>query len=147
MLNKLQVGCVSEEGCGIATITKILYKPNTKYTLFDSSKEQLVLAKENIQHTNIKFLQGDIKTFSHQHKQELIYSHGVLEHFLPEEMEQILNRQKQQAKQVVHYVPTNIYKTKSFGDELLLPVSWWVHKLKPKEHLVFNSGKDLILKF
>ena len=131
-----------EEGCGIGTISRAImsiYGENC-IQLFDYDKDQVELAKKNL---NISFIkQGDI--FKNHGQVDCIFSHGVLEHFSNEQIFNILNRQKQEAKYVIHYVPTNNYESPSFGDERLMPIEWWVKMFKPINWFTFNDKKFLI---
>jgi len=135
---------VREEGCGIATISKIIMqRVNIQMQMFDIDPDQVELSKENT-NSNTPYV-GDI--FSNHGKTDLIFSHGVLEHFSDNNIRNILNRQKQEANIVIHYVPTDKYKTPSFGDERLMSVDTWVNNFHPNYHFTFNNGHDLVLIF
>lgn len=133
-----------EEGCGIGTISRILLENNFyNLELFDLDPEQVELAK-TYTHNSVPVYQGNILAY-HQ-PVDVIFSHGVIEHFSDEQIECILNRQLVVANhRVVHYVPTDGYDTPTFGDERLMPVEWWVDKFNPTEWHTFNDGKDLVL--
>jgi hypothetical protein len=131
-----------EEGCGIGTISKLLSIHHISPELMDYDNDILSLARWN---TNLeKIYRGDIRT--HDSKRvDVIFSHGVLEHFSYEDMGRIIQRQKSLATKVIHYVPTSEYKTKSFGDGVLRGTEWWQTKFNPIKFIPFNEGKDLIL--
>ncbi len=145
-LNSMDAKTIAEEGCGIGTITKVIHTHNARYTLFDYDKGQVALTKQNlINKTNIVINTGNILHYTHKERQDLIFSHGVLEHFTPAQMKDIIKRQRRQATNVVYYIPTDRYKSKSFGDELLMSREWWVKKYNPTSWVTFNEGKDLVL--
>lgn len=146
ILNSIGAKTISEEGCGIGTITKVIHSPSTKFTLFDYDRGQVSLAKRNLmRYANLTIELGDITNHRHKEKQDLIFSHGVLEHFSPEQMKIILKRQRRQSRSVVHYVPTAKYSSRSYGDELLKSKEWWIQNFKPTEAKTFNEDKDLVL--
>ena len=132
-----------EEGCGIGTISRAIMTSvgDKNVQLFDYDKDQIELTKRNLNISHA--IQGNI--FENHGKVDCIFSHGVLEHFNDNQIFNILNRQKMEAKHVIHYVPTNGYSTPSFGDERLMSVEWWVKKFKPKSWYTFNNTKDLTL--
>ena len=141
----LDVGAKSfrEEGCGIGTISKAVMNVvgENNVQLFDYDKDQVELSKKNLNISYVK--QGNI--FENNGKVDCIFSHGVIEHFSDAQIFDILNRQKDEAKYVIHYVPTNGYLTPSFGDERLMPVDWWIKNFKPTQYFTFNENKDLVL--
>jgi cyclopropane fatty-acyl-phospholipid synthase-like methyltransferase len=138
---------ISEEGCGIATISKIVYhKSRKKHTAFDLCPEQLNLARVNIGDRKIDLVQGSILNFQYvDNEPDIIFSHGVLEHFNDEDIKRIIHRQRFTAKKVVHYVPLEGWKTPSFGDERLLPLQYWIDLVKPTRTIEFNNGLDAVL--
>ena len=132
-----------EEGCGIGTISRAIMNSvgEKNVYLFDFDKDQVELTKRNLNISKAK--QGNI--FENHGKIDCIFSHGVLEHFNDNQIFDILNRQKIEAKHVIHYVPTNSYSTPSFGDERLMPIEWWIKTFKPNSWYTFNNNKDLTL--
>lgn len=132
-----------EEGCGIGTISRAIMTSvgEKNVQLFDYDKDQVELTKKNLNISHV--VQGNI--FENHGKVDCIFSHGVIEHLSDNQIFDILNRQKAEAKCVIHYVPTNGYKTPSFGDERLMSVDWWIKNFKPTQHFTFNENKDLAL--
>lgn len=134
---------IREEGCGIGTISKILSQNGfNNLSAFDNDDDQLKLA--NINTTNVTLFKADIVN-AQLNKVDMIHSHGVLEHFKDVDIQKIINRQRKDAKKVVHYVPTNGYSIPSFGDERLLSIPYWVDNFKPTSIIPFNNNKDLVL--
>lgn len=141
---------VREEGCGIATITKILAQDanpsKVAFQGFDYNTDQVRNSRENIKslkHTHIDIREGNM--FHYQGAASIIHAHGVLEHFSDEEIELVLNRQREEADVVIHYVPLEGWGEGSYGDERLLPLSHWVATFNPKHYYTFNDGKDAVL--
>lgn len=135
---------VLEIGTGAGNITKALMKrKNARYNISDNSVMMLVLAKNNTTLTG--FLHDARKKL--KKKYDIIHSHGVLEHFSNREIKRIVKNLKKSSKKMIHYVPSNKYKTKSFGDERLLSKEEWQTLVNPDEILSFNNDHDLILKW
>lgn len=133
---------VREEGCGIGSVSKALMMMGFtgKISCFDIDEDQVNLARINL--CSSKPYIGNI--FDNHGKVDLIFSHGVLEHFQDDQIKQIINRQKSEAKKVVHYIPSNKYLNPSFGDERLLSKEYWKEVFKPKQIIEFNEGLDLV---
>jgi len=133
-----------EEGCGIGTISKALLRnrPDVDIEMFDFDSDQVNLASVNI---GLNVTRNNL--LNHQSRTEVIFSHGVLEHFSNNEINTIINRQMDESSLVVHYVPTDAYKIQSFGDERLLSVEYWVNKFSPSSYFTFNNDYDLCLIF
>lgn len=142
-LRDLKATKYREEGCGIGTISRILLTEGYRdIELFDLCPEQVELARQNT-FGALPVSQGDI--LAYHSPTDVIFSHGVIEHFDDDKIRLILNRQCETSKKVVHYVPTNGYSEPSFGDERLLPVEFWLDTFKPSGHRMFNGGCDLVL--
>jgi hypothetical protein len=138
---------VCEEGCGISTISKIIKKiePDVKVTCTDRDKDQLKLAEKNMKNTNCNFGIGNILSQKHKDFYDVIFSHGVLEHFPDAQIKQIIERQKLFGKKIVHYVPTSGYDKPGFGDERLMTIERWNKLVKPSYIKTWNGGKDAVL--
>lgn len=148
IIENFKPATLTEEGCGIGTITKILHRNNPlrKYSISDLYDGQLELAKQNLNIKNLHITQNNILTANNKSKSDIVFSHGVLEHFGNSEIEDIIYRQKQFAnKAVIHYVPLAGWEKPSFGDERLLPLAYWIEKFSPNVFEIFNDGKDCVL--
>lgn len=139
---------VAEFGCGIGTVTKILHElnPMLTHTLYDNSYDVIRLAHENLIGvrdvfiTNLDIIQPNfIQLF------DVIHSHGVLEHFKDKDIQRIIMHQLRMSDTLIHYVPSNKYKTPSFGDERLKSPEYWMNVCRPDKVVEFNDGYDLIL--
>lgn len=144
-----------EAGCGAGFITR-----HVSYALeridrrglivaFDNDKDVLALAEENTAgRPNVRLAFGDMTKTELRHGEkrfDVIYSHGVLEHFTDETIRSIIERQKAAARTIVHYVPLEGHGKPSFGDERLMSTSAWEDLVCPTGLLPFNAGKDLVL--
>lgn len=133
-----------EEGCGIGTMSRILLENNYyNIEMFDLDPKQLEMAKTNT-HDALTAYVGNI--LSYHMPVDVIFSHGVIEHFEDCQIRTVLARQIATArKSVVHYVPTDGYDEPTFGDERLMSVEWWLENFQPSRYVMFNDNKDLML--
>lgn len=138
---------VLEMGCGIGSVTKILSDLiNASYYISDISQEMISLSILNLKGRTFNHLRWNIKK-EFKEKVAIIHSHGVLEHFNDRDIKQIITNQLKCCKNLLHYVPSNKYNYKSFGDERLLSKNKWKELVRPKEIIEFNNGYDLILRW
>lgn len=142
---------IVEAGCGICNITRALIERynGLKFYAMDIDKKMLNLSFKNLLSSSqydsneIELIKGDI--LKEVHNGDIIHSHGVLEHFSDNDINQIITIQLKNAKELVHYVPSDKYKLPSFGDERLLTMHDWDRICKPTKITPFNDGYDLIL--
>jgi SAM-dependent methyltransferase len=74
---------------------------------------------------------------------DLAYHQGVLEHFPDEQIVQALREQARVARWVIVDVPNHRHGDRPFGDERLLPPSYWRQLLKEADlELVTELGRD-----
>ena len=134
-----------EVGCGIGTISKALMRqrPDISVQLLDNDPDILNLASKNMAGLSCELFHSDILRC--QDSAEVIFSHGVLEHFTDREINRILDQQRVSSNIVVHYIPTDGYSKPSFGDERLLPYRYWLVNFSPSDYILFNDNKDLLL--
>lgn len=141
-----------EAGCGIGSISRILYENDTNRIVVgaDLDCDMVHMAIHNCPEPVELFL-GDIKdvnTYITTHTMyDTIHSHGVLEHFSDREIIEIIGLQRNHARFLCHYVPSDKYTTPSFGDERLLSNHYWrlmLAQFRPKV-IEFNQGHDLII--
>ncbi len=130
-----------EAGCGIGTVSKILYdSPNRPCCSgFDINKKMLDIGEPN----EIWFGVGDVfdkNTYPTCYLPYVIHSHGVVEHFTKSKVRKIISIQKSTGNPMIHWVPTDAYKEPSFGDEMLLSVEDWLNLLNPRHHRVVGKG-------
>ena len=136
---------IAEFGCGISNITKLIINKRSNFTVIDNNNDMLRLSEINLD-KNINYMLGNI-TQRMNLKSDLIHSHGVLEHFSVNNIKKVINNQLKISNNLIHYVPSNKYSYKSFGDELLLSKEEWEELVNPDEIIEFNNGYDLILKW
>lgn len=138
---------VAEIGCGMATITTILKgaSPTLQYVATDLDREMLDIAKLHIPH-GILLLEHDAiyPLGTNIAKFDVVHSHGLLEHFANEPIQQIIHSHRDAYQ--VHYVP-GLYDKPSFGDERLLSVDQWKKICSPDEIHTFNDDLDYALIF
>lgn len=142
---------IREEGVGIGSVSKSISK-NTVDNLhcfgFDNDLEMIDLCRKNNPAMEVFYdsilIAGSVE-HRFQPRPDVVVTHGVLEHFEDDYISMIFERYRREGSKNIHYVPTDGYDTPSFGDERLLPTQYWLDNFKPKDHLVFNDGKDLLL--
>jgi len=143
-LLKQEKGTIVEAGCGTGIITKLIFSQENLHEMYDQSIGMLKISKEML--PQVKQQKFDIRN-GYNKLVDCIFSHGVLEHFNPEEIKKIVHNQLKVAKKVFHYVPTSKYNYKSFGDELLMSTKEWKELVKPTRTLEFNNGYDLVMEW
>lgn len=131
-------GSITEDGCGIGTISKILKSNGRTVQSFDMLLDMVKLSQMNT-------IQATQKNITIPVVSDIYTSHGVLEHLSDSIIHIILNIQSKLGKHSVHYVPSNKYSNQSFGDERLMTASWWKETFSPDKVVEFNQGKDLAL--
>ena len=141
----------TEIGCGAGNITRILREMQGSgkfYHLTDSCPQMLGLAVENNPMPNCLFSCSD--ALRHVPSDcSLIHSHGLLEHFHDEQIQEIVRIMKYGAPIQIHYVPGIKYKIPSRGDERLLEPDQWEDILKRLGRVsvsTFNDDHDIILR-
>ncbi len=141
---------VIEMGCGLGNITKALIRENKncQYKIIDNKSDIIELAIKHIDCSVVDWDLFDITMpFPYNERCDLIHSHGVLEHFSDDQIHEILKNQLKISPVLIHYVPSNKYDYKSYGDERLLSKEYWKENFNPTDIIEFNNGYDLILKW
>lgn len=141
---------IIEMGCGLGNITKSLLKtyPHCRYKIIDNDSKIIYLAIDHLDAIMVEWDLFDITMpFPYNQNCDIIHSHGVLEHFSDSDISEILQNQLKVSPILIHYVPSNKYNYKSFGDERLLSKEYWMKHFSPSEIIEFNNGYDLILKW
>ena len=105
-LKNISFDSVLEFGCGYGRVTKKIidnFKVDN-YVAFDLSPHQLHFAKMNC--PNVEFHNTTIQQFSIDQKFDLVIGFGVLQHILPEEIEDVIKRLATFSKKYfVHITP------------------------------------------
>jgi hypothetical protein len=149
LLSKGKFNSFAEEGCGIGTFSGILFnKFETVIRMTDVDCEMIKLAKSSCLALSNIIEESDILTqkYSKNKRPDIIFSHGVLEHFEDFEIKKIIKRQLRDAnKYVIHYIPTDKWIIPSCGDERLLSLDKWQELTKFNDFRLFNNCKDAVL--
>ena len=133
-----------EIGGGIGSITKLIYDNLKSFIVTDKDPFMLKLSQINLKSLDVKIKKLDA-TKPFNIKADVIHSHGMLEHLSFKQIKQNIVFSTKNCKTLIHYVPSNKYTYKSFGDELLLSPNEWKQLVNPTEIIEFNKGYDLIL--
>ena len=125
-------------------VTKLLFDASARFMVSDFDCAMMFLARMNLRPLPVKLSFHDIRQ-PIMDPVDIIHSHGVLEHFNKNEICTIIKAQLKRTTYLAHYVPSNKYITKSFGDELLMSKEAWQYLVHPSKIVEFNEGKDLVL--
>lgn len=136
-IEKLNPPRIIEAGCGIGSVSKYFARHGKPCVGFDLDIEVVKLAIKNV--PGASFMIGDIFEIG-TIDEELIVTHGVLEHFEDAKIEQALRFYPNS----VHYVPLDKYKVPSYGDERLMSPQFWKDTFNIKNAVVFNDGLDMV---
>lgn len=164
---------LKEEGCGIGTVSLTI--SNVKERLFDAMglvdasemKEVLKVIFSDIDNAMLELCHkntcpiysggylGNVPFFYSRENicepkffesASVVVTHGVLEHFADDDIMKIISTyDNDNVLFQAHYVPTNRYKTPSFGDERLLPTEFWIALVKPDYYILDNNECDLYM--
>ena len=121
---------VIELGCGSGEITaRIIKMYGGSATLVDNSKEAVILASKNFKKYKIKakFIQKDLFKFKPQEKFDIVHSEGLIEHFLGEKRNKIIEVHKKCVKKdgfIIISVPRPVWYYK-IAKWLLEKVNKW----------------------
>lgn len=145
VIDSLSPIIIREEGIGIGSLSKALRVCNDYIMYgFDLCPQMVDLCKRNTH--GIIVYEDNIISPKAKVDCTCVVTHGVLEHFEDSAVKLIVDRyNKNHIQYRVHYVPTDGYDSPSFGDERLLPALHWLNLVKPKDYLLFNDDKDLLL--
>lgn len=131
-----------EVGSGTSLVTKLL-QVNKDIIITDKNPAMLALSTQNYTKKVQRYAYSILN--KHNFKADLVYSHGVLEHFNPMQLKKIRDNLTLPGVTNIHYVPTIGYASKSFGDENLWNISQWLDIIHPDRYIITNEGKDLTL--
>lgn len=152
---------LAEYGCGAANISRLIVEASCKFKfplpfvhLIDIDSRMLDLARHNMQEagmrpkddfaaTQANIVEPVMSYFANGY--DIIYSHGVLEHFTDTQIRFAISEQLKKAPMLIHYVPSDKYTEPSFGDERLLSPAQWKEICNPTDIMEFNAGYDLLL--
>jgi hypothetical protein len=125
---------ILEVGTGTGAVGALLIKEGFDTAGIDCDSGILSIAKQMFglydKSENVFLLDIlDVPRFFGKNSFDCVLSHGVLEHYLDEEIIKFLNAQLEVAPLVIFDVPTNLmsskYRAKGFGDERYLSTSRW----------------------
>lgn len=137
---------VLEVGCGVGTMSWLLSQHNQDNTLVALDRDQQMVAEAKTQlEGRALVLHADMRN-SGWVRAEVVFGHGVIEHLCDLDIYRTLEAHRRSGARVaIHYVPGANYGNQSFGDERLLPLSWWTEKWDTDDAFTFNGGLDYCL--
>lgn len=164
---------LKEEGCGIGSISKCISKSEPlllkaigmveeecydeigKVIFTDLDCGMLNLCQENTKGLSMGsylykkpsfYAREDILQPKYYEPNTVVVTHGVLEHFLDADIQQIIQTyDNENILFQAHYVPTSKYGEPSYGDERLMDIDSWVRLVAPDYYIVDNNGFDLYM--
>ena len=144
---------ILEVGSGSASMSIFLSYLGYEVVSLDSDSKVLSKAKNLAKKLNgrVNFVSGDAfkLPFPNNHF-DICFHQGLLEHFSNEEIYKTLDEQLRVGKMVILSVPNNKYGHKDFGDERLLPNSFWDSLLNKRYKLItrlsYNPNEKKILR-
>lgn len=123
---------ILEAACGTAVLSTYLTNLGFNVTAVDIDKEILKLANKiskNYLHKP-SFKKGNLFSLNYPDNYfDVVFSHGVLEHFSDKDIIKILNIELRISKTVIVSIPSNYFKKseRMFGDERFLSRNKWVN--------------------
>jgi len=123
-------GKILEAGCGTGVLSIYLSNRGFSVTAVDVDKDMLNIAKKISEHYCERPTFQKIDLFSLEYPSDyfdLVFSHGVLEHFSDKQIITLLKKQLSISKTLIFSVPSN-YLTKKdryFGNERFLSLNKW----------------------
>lgn len=123
-------GRILEAGCGTGALSICLSKRGFRVTATDIDEKMLKIAKEINKYSPNKVILKKCNLFKLNYPLnffDVVFSHGVLEHFPDEDIISLLNIELKIAKTVIISVPSNYFreKDKMFGNERFLSRRKW----------------------
>lgn len=123
-------GRILEAGCGTGVISTHLSSLNYDVTAIDIDKDMLDLAKQFTKFTKSspKFKRQNLFNLKYPKDFfDIVFSHGILEHFSDKTIINIVNNELKISKKVLISIPSDYYKEKDkiYGDERFMSVKKW----------------------
>jgi SAM-dependent methyltransferase len=122
-------GRLLEIGAGSGTVAVHLTNRGYDTTIVDNSREMLDIARHvrDAIGVNTQIVEADLRQLPFPTNSfDVIYSHGVMEHFNDNDIESILRHHLIIASRVVFAVPSTQYTTKFYGDERFMNAKTWI---------------------
>ena len=137
---------LKEEGCGIGTVSLSISSMEEK--LLGSMGLTSVSETKEVSKVIFSDISPVMLGLCHENTcpPSIVVTHGVLEHFADDDIMKIISTyDNDNVLFQAHCVPTNRYKSPSFGDERLLAPEVWDALIKPDYYILDNNGCDLYM--
>ncbi|MEK6982484.1 MAG: class I SAM-dependent methyltransferase [Candidatus Micrarchaeota archaeon] len=139
---------IVEAGCGSSINSVILNRQGYEVTAIDNDPGILEIAKSLNRYFSGRVNYANVSLFDLPYKNdyfELAFSHGVLEHFEPAQIAQMINECLRVAKRCVFSVPTFFCRSSTLrGDENLWTYSKWREIIKHTNGHLEEVGSSFI---
>lgn len=136
-------GQLVEVGAGSGTVAVHLAARGYNSTIVDSSTEMLLTARavRDAIGVDMKIINADLRHLPFPDNSfDVIYSHGVMEHFCDADIEKILRHHLRIAPTVVFAVPSAQYTEKHYGDERFMRWKPWTDLIRRSGHITEVFG-------
>ena len=144
---------ILEVGSGTGSMSTFLSYLGYEVISLDNDSKVLSKAKNLARKLNgkVKFILNDAFNIPFGDNYfDLVFHQGLLEHFSDAHIYKLLDEQLRVAKAIVLSVPNNLHGHQDFGDERLLPNSFWDKLLKSRYKLLvslsYNSVERKVLR-
>lgn len=129
-------GLVMEMGTGTGILALKIASMGNKVIALDVDKDMINISKKYFlnffPNSDITYVNKDIREYKTQKKMDVIYSIGVLEHYLDNEIVEIINKQLSLSNYVIFGIPTKYFdeNKKMYGNERYLKIKYWRKLIK-----------------
>ena len=141
---------VLEVGSGTGVIGWPLAQAGVKVVSLDNEQEILDMAKVNAKlvGASIEYVFGDALSLPYEDGEfDLVYSHGLLEHFPDDELAKVVSEHRRVGKMVVVGMPLLGCTEGAFGNERWLTEAEWIEKLRScgvVSEFAYDGGKMVV---
>lgn len=137
-------GIILEAGCGTGAISSYISSLGYGVIAIDHDKQMIKLARQLSKSFNSKvnFAIKNIKDIKYPKNYfDVVFSHGVLEHFSDKEIINLINIELNSSKTVILSVPSNYFteEQKIYGDERFLGIGDWEKILQRTNGLLIDK--------
>lgn len=137
-------GRILEAGCGTGVLSTFLSNQGFKVIAVDVDEGMLKIAKKISDKFSQKPIFRKINLFNLQFPQnyfDLVFSHGVLEHFTDKEIITLINKQLKISKTLIFSVPSNYLteRDRYFGNERFLSMGKWKEIINSTEGKIIET--------
>lgn len=132
---------------GSGTGMMAIFLDGLGYSVVSIDKDSKVTeqAEANAKKFNSKadFRQEDVLEYSPEEDFDLAFSQGLMEHFDDDKINEIIERKKELADDVIFSVPSYMYGRRDFGNERLLTKERWLEIIQDPDFEAYYYGSRM----